>query len=70
MGKILIFAGIVLILAGILLQYGPRLPFPWKLPGDIVIERGNFKMYFPIMTSLLISVILSLIVFLISRSKQ
>lgn len=59
-----------MVIAGLLLQFSSKLPFLGKLPGDIVIDRGNFKMYFPIMTSILISVLLSLILFLINRAKQ
>lgn len=59
-----------MIIAGAILHFSPKLPFPGKLPGDIVIDRGNFKMYFPITTSILISVVISLIVFLINKAKQ
>lgn len=70
MGKFLIIAGVVMIIAGAILHFSPKLPFPGKLPGDIVIDRGNFKMYFPITTSILISVVISLIIFLINKAKQ
>lgn len=69
MGKILIIVGIVLVLAGVLLQLSPRIPFLGRLPGDIVVDRGNFKMYFPITTSILLSIILSLILYLINKAK-
>ncbi len=69
MGKFLIIAGIVLVIAGLILHFAPRLPWPGKLPGDIVIDRGNFKMYIPITTSILISLILSLVLYLINRAK-
>lgn len=59
-----------MIIAGAILHFSPKLPFPGKLPGDIVIDRGNFKMYFPITTSILISVVISLIIFLINKAKQ
>ncbi len=70
MGKILIIAGAVLVIAGLIIQFAPKLPFPGKLPGDIVIDKGNFKMYFPIATSILISLVISLILFLINKAKQ
>ena len=54
-------AGGVLLLAGALLSFGPRLSWLGRLPGDIVIERENFRFYFPLATSILISVILTLI---------
>lgn len=70
MGKLLIIVGIVCIVAGLLITYGPRVPFLGKLPGDISIEKENFKFYFPITTSILISIILSLILYLINRFKN
>lgn len=66
MGKFLIVAGIVLIIAGAIWLAGERLGFG-RLPGDIVIERGNFRLYLPVVTSLVISIVLSLIFWLISR---
>lgn len=70
MGKILIIAGIIMVIAGAIIHFSPKLPFLGKLPGDIVIDRGNFKFYFPITTSILISVIISLILIIINKSKQ
>ena len=69
MGKFLIIAGVVLIILGVILHFAPRLPFPGKLPGDIVIDRGNFKMFIPITTSILLSVILTVILYLINKAK-
>lgn len=70
MGKMLIIAGIVLIVAGVLVTYGPKIPFLGKLPGDIRIEKENFKFYFPITTSILVSVLLSLLILLYNRMKD
>jgi len=70
MGKFLIIVGIVLLLAGIVIQYYGRIPFLGKLPGDIRIERPNFRFYFPITSSLLISILVSLILLLLQRGKQ
>jgi len=70
MAKFLIITGIILVITGVIIHFLPKLPFPGKLPGDIVIDRGNFKMYFLITTSILISVIISLILFLINKAKQ
>jgi hypothetical protein len=69
MGKWLIIIGIVCIAVGLLLTYANRFPLG-KLPGDISVERGNFKFYFPLTTSILISLLLSLIVFLYNRFKS
>ncbi len=66
-GKTLIVFGAVLILAGALLTFINKVPFLGKLPGDIYIEKKNFTFYFPLMTSLLISIILSLLFWSWSR---
>jgi len=61
LGKLIILFGVVLILlGGIMLLFG-KLPFFGKLPGDIYIQRKNFSFYFPLASSILISIILSLI---------
>ncbi|MDP4210690.1 MAG: DUF2905 domain-containing protein [Bacteroidota bacterium] len=68
LGKILIVAGIVAVIAGIILYYaGDKLSWLGHLPGDIRIERENFKFYFPITTMIIISVLLSLILKLIQK---
>ncbi len=66
-GKALIVFGAVLILFGALLTFINKVPFLGKLPGDIYIEKKNFTFYFPLMTSLLVSIILSLLFWLWSR---
>ncbi|MDX9708641.1 DUF2905 domain-containing protein [Trichloromonas acetexigens] len=66
-GRLLIILGVVLILAGLLLTYGGRIPWLGKLPGDIRIERENFSFYFPLATSLLVSLLLSLLFWLFRR---
>lgn len=70
MAKFLIITGVILVIAGVIIHFSPKLPLPGKLPGDIVIDRENFKLYFPITTSILISVIISVIFFLINKAKQ
>ncbi|HYI76974.1 MAG TPA: DUF2905 domain-containing protein [Chryseolinea sp.] len=70
MGKLLIIVGIVCIAVGVLLIYLPKLPFFGKLPGDISIERENFKFYFPVTTSIVISILISLILFLYHKLKN
>ena len=69
LGRILIVTGAVIVLVGVLLAFGPKLPFRiGRLPLDIHIERDNFNFYFPLGTSIVISVILSLVLrFLIKR---
>ncbi|HZX61364.1 MAG TPA: DUF2905 domain-containing protein [Candidatus Methylomirabilis sp.] len=65
--KVLVLFGIVLALLGGLLLLVGRIPFLGRLPGDIVIERGNITFYFPLATSILISVLLTLLFSLFGR---
>lgn len=67
MAKILIFAGGIFILAGVVLLALEKIPGIGKLPGDIIIKRENFTFYFPLATSILLSVILSLVFYFINR---
>lgn len=67
MGKTLIFFGIVLIIIGAVFAFGARLPWLGRLPGDVYIQKKGFSLYFPIMTSLVVSVVLSIIFMLLRR---
>jgi len=67
--KIIIVAGIFLVLFGGLLLIVNKIPGIGKLPGDICITRKNFAFYFPIATSIIISLILSLILYLLSKRQ-
>ncbi|HHV62028.1 MAG TPA: DUF2905 domain-containing protein [Firmicutes bacterium] len=60
-GRMLIVMGLILVGVGALFLLAGKLPGIGRLPGDIYIRRGNFTFYFPLMTSILISIILSLI---------
>ena len=62
LGKILIIAGGVIIALGLVLIFGQHLPFFGKLPGDIVIKRDGFSLYFPIITFLILSILLTVII--------
>jgi hypothetical protein len=67
-GKMFVFLGVILIFIGLLFIFFEKLPFGiGKLPGDIYIKRDNFTFYFPITTSILISIFISLILILISK---
>ena len=67
-GKPLIIAGLIVIGLGIIFYFfGNKLHFLGRLPGDIRIERENFKFYFPVVTLILISVIINLIIWIIRR---
>ncbi len=61
LGRALILAGLVLVVAGLVLVLAPRIPWLGKLPGDIIIRRGNFTFYFPWVTGLVLSLVLTLI---------
>ena len=68
LGRMLIVLGIVLIVAGILVTFAGRLPIRLgHLPGDIRIEGKNSSFYFPIATCILLSVVLSLVMWLLRR---
>jgi len=68
LGKSLIFIGIIVIVVGTILLFNDRLPFNLgKLPGDISYKKENFSFYFPITTSILISIVLSLLFYLFGR---
>ncbi len=66
-GRLLIFFGLFIVLIGGLFLLGDKLHFFGRLPGDIIIKRKNFTFYFPLGTSILLSIILSLILWLINR---
>ncbi len=61
MGRLLIILGIALVLAGILSTSAGKIPFLGRLPGDIHIQRKNFSLFFPLGSSIVLSVILSLL---------
>lgn len=69
MGKLLILIGFVLVIVGVIITFNDRLPFG-KLPGDFVAERGNMKVYFPLTTCILVSLILSLVLYIINRWRN
>lgn len=68
-GKIMIITGLIIAAAGFLIFYSDKIPFLGKLPGDIRIKRENFEFYFPIGTSIVISLIISLIMYLIYKIR-
>jgi DUF2905 family protein len=66
-GKVLIAFGLLITLAGVVLVLVGRVPWIGRLPGDIHFQRGNFTFYFPLATSLLLSVVLTLLLYLLGR---
>ena len=69
LGKLLVIVGVVVVVLGLFLALGLRIPFLGKLPGDISVDRGNVHFYFPIATGLLLSVVLTLLLNLFFRNR-
>jgi hypothetical protein len=67
LGKIFIYLGLVLVVMGVILTLAGKLPWLGRLPGDISIEGENFSFYFPLATSILVSVIISLVLYFLRR---
>lgn len=66
-GKTLIVVGSLLVVLGIFFTFGGRLTWLGRLPGDIVIQKKNFSFYFPVTTSIIVSVLISVILLLLRR---
>ena len=66
-GKSLIILGLIIAAIGLIFSLAGKLPWLGRLPGDIYIKRENYSFYFPLATSILISVILSFILWLFRR---
>ena len=67
LGRFLVVLGAVALLAGLLLMLAPRIPWLGRLPGDIVINRGPVSVYFPLATSIVISIVLTVLLNLFWR---
>jgi hypothetical protein len=67
LGKWVTLLGLVLVVVGLCFWFGPKIPWLGKLPGDISVERENFRFYFPLTTCIPISLILTLLVWLFRR---
>lgn len=67
LGKMLIVLGCIIIVIGVILLFAHKIPFIGRLPGDIYVKRDNFTFYFPLTTSIIISIILTLIFWLFRR---
>jgi len=65
-GRMLILLGLIIVVIGAVFLFSDRIPFIGKLPGDIRIERENFRFYFPLGTSILVSILLTAIFWIIS----
>jgi len=60
-GKLLIIVGVLLVVIGLVFLFADKIPFLGRLPGDIYIKREKFSFYFPITTSIIISIILTIL---------
>ncbi len=67
LGKVLIGFGLLIAAVGLLLVLAGRLPWMGRLPGDVYVQRGNWTFYFPLATSLILSLLLTLVFWLLSR---
>ncbi|ABK99264.1 DUF2905 domain-containing protein [Pelobacter propionicus] len=67
LGRSLIITGLILVVAGVVITFSPRIPWLGKLPGDIHVQRENFSFFFPLTTCILLSALLSLILWLLRR---
>jgi uncharacterized protein HemY len=67
--KILIILGAVLIVIGLVMLGIQKLPLLGKLPGDIFIKRGNYSFYFPLTTSIIVSILVSLVLYFIGKFR-
>lgn len=70
LGRILITAGLILVAAGLLISFGGRLPLKLgRLPGDIYVHGKNSSFYFPLTTCILVSVLFSLVMWVIGKFR-
>jgi hypothetical protein len=71
LGKLLLVTGIVLACVGTLLIFGARLPFRLgRLPGDIAVQGRNSSFYFPIVTCIVVSLVLTLVVWILNSFRR
>lgn len=61
LGKMLIMVGVILVVVGLAFVFSDKIPYLGKLPGDIYIKKERFSFYFPITTSIIISIVLTII---------
>ena len=69
LARSLILAGALIVAVGLALYWGRHIPFLGKLPGDIRIERPGFRLYAPLTTSILLSLLLSALLYFLSRRR-
>ena len=67
LGKALVVLGLVIVAVGVVIMLAGRIPWLGRLPGDLRVEREHWSFYFPLTTSLLLSVVISLLLYLFGR---
>jgi hypothetical protein len=67
LGKSLVVIGLLIAVIGVVVMLAGRVPWLGRLPGDIYVQRGNWSFYFPVVTSLVVSVLLTLLFWLFGR---
>jgi hypothetical protein len=71
LGRILVFVGVLLLALGLVLILAGKINLPiGRLPGDIVVRGKNSTFYFPLMTSIVLSILLSLVLYIVSRMRR
>jgi hypothetical protein len=65
--RTLIYVGVLLVVVGVILSLAGRLPWLGNLPGDITVQRGRFTFYFPITTCIILSLLISLVLYFFRR---
>lgn len=70
LGKLLLVTGLVFVLVGAGLMFFDKIPFLGKLPGDISIKREGFHIHIPVMTSIVLSVLVTVILWLVSYFRR
>ena len=70
LGKSLVLFGVILALVGLALMFSDKIPFLGRLPGDIHIKRDNFEFWFPITTSIVLSLLFSAILWIVEILKR
>jgi hypothetical protein len=67
LGRTLVFVGVAVVVVGLALMFSDRIPFLGRLPGDIVIRRKNTVFYFPLVTMVIVSILLSIVMHFFNR---
>jgi hypothetical protein len=67
MGKIIIICGILLVIFGIIISFSSKIPFIGKLPGDFYYNKNGFTFYFPLATSIVLSILISIILYFLRK---